>query len=66
MQGCWLRCLSNHSLDFLEYKDSVEEAIKDADIISLRTCKQSFHLFDKEMFAKVKKGAILVNAGGCY
>jgi len=25
----------NHSLDFLEYKDSVEEAIKDADIISL-------------------------------
>ncbi|WP_367121443.1 D-lactate dehydrogenase [Staphylococcus capitis] len=54
----------NHSLDFLEYKDSVEEAIKDADIISLHVPanKESFHLFDKEMFAKVKKGAILVNA----
>ncbi|ARB76925.1 D-lactate dehydrogenase [Staphylococcus lugdunensis] len=54
----------NHSLDFLEYKDSVEEAIKDADIISLHVPanKESFHLFDKSMFSKVKKGAILVNA----
>lgn len=53
----------NHSLDFLEYKDSVEEAIKDADIISLHVPanKESFHLFDKSMFSKVKKGAILVN-----
>ena len=51
-------------LRLLEYKDSVEEAIKDADIISLHVPanKESFHLFDKEMFAKVKKGAILVNA----
>ncbi|AMG62075.1 D-lactate dehydrogenase [Staphylococcus lugdunensis] len=54
----------NHSLDFLEYKDSVEEAIKDADIISLHVPanKESFHLFNKSMFSKVKKGAILVNA----
>ena len=54
----------DHSLDFLEYKDSVEEAIKDADIISLHVPanKESFHLFDKSMFSKVKKGAILVNA----
>lgn len=54
----------NHSLDFLEYKDSVEEAIKDADIILLHVPanKESFHLFDKSMFSKVKKGAILVNA----
>lgn len=54
----------DYSLDFLEYKDSVEEAIKDADIISLHVPanKESFHLFDKSMFSKVKKGAILVNA----
>ena len=54
----------NESLDFLEYKDSVEEAIKDADIISLHVPanKDSYHLFDKDMFAKVKEGAVLVNA----
>ena len=28
----------NDSLDFLEYKDSVEEAIKDADIFTSRSC----------------------------
>ena len=49
---------------FLEHKDSVEEAIKDADIISLHVPanKESFHLFDKEMLRKVKKGACVVNA----
>jgi len=54
----------NASLDFLEYKDSVETAIQDADIISLHvpTNKDSYHLFNKNMFAKVKKGAVLVNA----
>ncbi|MDU3193437.1 MAG: NAD(P)-dependent oxidoreductase, partial [Finegoldia magna] len=54
----------NNSLDFLEYKDSVEEAIADADIISLHVPanKESFHLFNADMFSKVKKGAVLVNA----
>lgn len=54
----------NNSLDFLEYKDTVEEAIADADIISLHVPanKESFHLFDADMFSKVKKGAVLVNA----
>ncbi|MDU6180480.1 MAG: NAD(P)-dependent oxidoreductase, partial [Staphylococcus lugdunensis] len=35
-----------------------------ADIISLHVPanKESFHLFNKSMFSKVKKGAILVNA----
>ncbi|MBH4890766.1 lactate dehydrogenase, partial [Staphylococcus aureus] len=39
-------------LDFLTYKDSVKEAIKDADIISLHVPanKESYHLFDKAMF----------------
>ncbi|HGZ8580132.1 TPA: D-lactate dehydrogenase [Staphylococcus aureus] len=54
----------NKDLDFLTYKDSVKEAIKDADIISLHVPanKESYHLFDKAMFDHVKKGAILVNA----
>jgi nitroreductase len=54
----------NHSLSFLEYKETVEDAIKDADIISLHVPanKDSFHLFDNNMFKKVKKGAVLVNA----
>lgn len=54
----------NNSLDFLEYKDSIEEAIADADIISLHVPanKESFHLFNADMFSKVKKGAVLVNA----
>ena len=36
----------------------------DADIISLHVPanKESFHLFDADMFSKVKKGAVLVNA----
>ncbi|WP_313955947.1 NAD(P)-dependent oxidoreductase, partial [Bacillus pumilus] len=36
----------------------------DADIISLHVPanKDSFHLFDNNMFKKVKKGAVLVNA----
>lgn len=54
----------NHDLDFLTYKDSVKEAIAEADIISLHVPanKESHHLFDKEMFKHVKKGAILINA----
>ena len=53
----------NNSLDFIEYKDTVEEAIADADIISLHVpANKSFHLFDADMFSKVKKGAVLVNA----
>ena len=54
----------NESLDFIEYQSSVEEAINGADIISLHVPanKESYHLFDKAMFSKVKEGAVLVNA----
>ena len=46
----------NHSLDFLEYKDSVEEAIKDADIISLHVPanKASTYLI-KKCLRKLRK-----------
>lgn len=54
----------NDSLTFLEYKDSIEEAVKDADIVSLHmpAFADNHHIFNKEMFAKFKDGAILVNA----
>lgn len=54
----------NDSLDFLEYKDMIEEAVKDADIVSLHMpgSADNHHIFNKEMFAKFKDGAILVNA----
>ena len=47
----------NHSLSFLEYKETVEDAIKDADIISLHVPanKDSFHLFDNNMFKMLKR-----------
>ncbi|PTJ34312.1 D-lactate dehydrogenase [Staphylococcus simulans] len=54
----------NDSLDFLEYKDTIEEAVKDADIVSLHMpgSADNHLIFNKEMFAKFKDGAILVNA----
>ncbi|ULG72032.1 D-2-hydroxyacid dehydrogenase [Macrococcus brunensis] len=50
--------------EWINYKDSVEEAIKDADIVSLHmpATSDNHHLFNKEMFAQFKKGAILINA----
>ena len=47
----------NHSLSFLEYKETVEDAIKDADIISLHVPanKDSFHLFDNNMLKMLKR-----------
>lgn len=49
--------------DILEYVNSVEEAVVQADIISLHMppAADNYHLFNKEMFQKLKKGAILLN-----
>ncbi|AXY26611.1 lactate dehydrogenase [Suicoccus acidiformans] len=49
--------------DLLTYVDSLEEAIQDADIITLHTPldASSHHMFDRETLAKVKPGVILVN-----
>lgn len=46
----------------LEYVD-LETLVKECDIISLHmpATKDNHHLFDADMFAKMKKGAILVN-----
>lgn len=47
----------------LEYRDSVEDAIRDADIISLHipAFKENHHMFNYEMFKKFKSDAVLVN-----
>lgn len=49
---------------FLTYKDSVEAAIANADIITLHTplTADNYHLFNKELFNQVKDGSILINA----
>lgn len=53
----------NYFLFFLEYKEIVEDVIKDVDIILLYVFvnKDSFYLFDNNMFKNVKKGVVLVN-----
>ncbi|ANC23968.1 TPA: D-lactate dehydrogenase [Streptococcus pyogenes] len=47
----------------LDYKESVEEAIKDADLVSLHMppTAENTHLFNSDLFKSFKKGAILMN-----
>lgn len=49
--------------EILTYCESVEEAIKEADIISLHmpATAENHHLFNKELLLKCKKEAILLN-----
>lgn len=49
---------------YLEYKNSLDEVIKRADIISLHmpATDDNYHLFNYSMFEKMKKDAIFVNA----
>ena len=47
----------------LEYTSSVLEAVQEADVISLHMppSADNYHLFNKELFAQFKPGAILLN-----
>lgn len=47
----------------LEYKSSIEEAIKEADIVTLHIPgkEKNHHLFDKRMFNNFKPGSCLIN-----
>lgn len=49
----------------LEYVDTVEEAVADADIVSLHlpATDETTHMFNTELFSKFKDGAILLNPG---
>ena len=51
--------------EYLEYKESVEDVVKEADIISLHMplTEENHHLFDMTMFKQMKEHAILLNAG---
>ena len=50
-------------IDVLEYKDSIEETIRQADIVTLHIPgkEKNYHLFDKKMFRNFKVGAYLIN-----
>ena len=47
----------------LEYKDTIEEVIANADIVSIHmpATEDNYHLFNKELFNQFKDGAVLVN-----
>lgn len=49
--------------EVLEYKDSVEETIQKADIVTLHIPgkEKNYHLFDEKLFRKCKPGACLIN-----
>ena len=49
--------------DCIEYVDTLEEAVEQADLISLHmpATKDNFHLFNKTMFDKMKDGVFFVN-----
>lgn len=49
---------------FLEYKDSIEDVVKEADIVTLHVpaTKDNFHQFDYKMFENFKPSAYFVNA----
>ncbi len=54
---------SDAAKEIFEYVDSVEEAVKQTDVISLHMppTADSHHLFNKDMFAIMKDDAILMN-----
>lgn len=49
--------------DIVDYKESVEAAVKEADIVTLHMypSEDNYHQFNAEMFAMFKKGAIFMN-----
>ncbi|MGT2957696.1 lactate dehydrogenase [Streptococcus bovimastitidis] len=54
---------SEEAAEVLEYKDSILEAIKDADVVSLHMppTAENIHFFNAETFKQFKKDAILLN-----
>ncbi|MDH6363499.1 D-lactate dehydrogenase [Enterococcus sp. PF1-24] len=48
---------------FLEYKESIEDAIKDADIVTLHIPgkKSNYHLFNEKFLKRMKEGSYLIN-----
>lgn len=49
--------------DLLEYKATIEEAVAEADIVSIHmpATEETHHMFNADLFSHFKKGAILLN-----
>lgn len=49
---------------FIEYKETLEDAVHDADIVSLHIPlnDENYHLFNQALFTHFKKGALFINA----
>ncbi|MBU5466228.1 D-2-hydroxyacid dehydrogenase [Virgibacillus sp. MSJ-26] len=49
--------------EYLEYKDSVEDAVKHADIVSIHmpATDDNYHLFNEDLFGAFKQDAVFVN-----
>ncbi|GGB08713.1 D-2-hydroxyacid dehydrogenase [Macrococcus hajekii] len=49
---------------FVEYKDSLEEAVQTADIVSVHIplTAENHHLFNEKLFTQFKKGSLFINA----
>lgn len=48
---------------FIDYKDSVAEAVANADIVSIHmpATEDNYHLFNKELFSQFKDGSVFIN-----
>lgn len=54
---------NEHVAKFVDYKASLEEAVREADIVTLHVpaTKYNHYLFDEHIFSQFKKGAVFVN-----
>ena len=54
---------NDEAKEFLTYKDSVEDVVKEADLISIHmpATKDNHHLFNDDLFSLMKDGSFLVN-----
>lgn len=54
---------SEQAKQYLEYKDTIEEAVAHADIVSIHmpATKDNHHLFDGNLFNQFKDGAVFIN-----
>lgn len=55
---------NEHVAEYVEYKNTLEEAVAEADIVTVHIPATQYngHLFNEAIFSKFKKGAVFVNA----
>ncbi|NGP45876.1 D-2-hydroxyacid dehydrogenase [Bacillaceae bacterium SIJ1] len=54
---------NEHAEQYLEYKNSIEETVSNADIVSIHmpATKDNYHLFNEELFNQFKDDAVFIN-----